>query len=111
MYNTCNAPRTTGVGRVGARDFYKGDQYHHIDACCISGNQLAVSNGEVYYQKKVRCHNRQIHKNTVLKGGCRKRNQAPYMERPGMLYFRQTFYRKNGPAFIRRDKAQCIRRA
>ena len=29
-------------------------------------------------KKKVRCHNRQIHKNTILKGGIRKRNQAPY---------------------------------
>lgn len=51
---------------------------HYIDARCISGNPKATSNGTVYYQKKVRCHNRQIHKNTILKGGYRKRNQAPY---------------------------------
>ena len=51
---------------------------HYIDARCISGNPLAVSDGAVYFQKKVRCHNRQIHKNTILKGGIRKRNQAPY---------------------------------
>lgn len=51
---------------------------HYIDARCISGNPKAVSDGTVYYQKKVRCHNRQIHKNTILKGGYRKRNQAPY---------------------------------
>ena len=51
---------------------------HYIDARCISGHPLAISNGTVYYQKKVRCHNRQIHKNTILKGGVRKRNQAPY---------------------------------
>ena len=51
---------------------------HYIDARCISGNPNAVSNGNVYYYKKVRCHNRQIHKNTILKGGYRKRNQAPY---------------------------------
>lgn len=51
---------------------------HYIDARCISGNPKAVSDGTVYYQKKVRCHNRQIHKNTILKGGHRKRNQAPY---------------------------------
>ena len=51
---------------------------HYIDARCISGNPLAVSDGTVYYQKKVRCHNRQIHKNTILKGGYRKNNQAPY---------------------------------
>lgn len=51
---------------------------HYIDARCISGNPNAISDGTVYYQKKVRCHNRQIHKNTILKGGIRKRNQAPY---------------------------------
>ena len=51
---------------------------HYIDARCISGNPKAISNGTVYYQKKVRCHNRQIHKNTILKGGIRKRNQASY---------------------------------
>ena len=51
---------------------------HYVDARCISGNPSAVSDGTVYYQKKVRCHNRQIHKNTILKGGIRKRNQADY---------------------------------
>ena len=51
---------------------------HYIDARCISGNPKAISDDTVYYQKKVRCHNRQIHKNTILKGGIRKRNQAPY---------------------------------
>lgn len=51
---------------------------HYTDARCISGNPKAISSGAVYYQKKVRCHNRQIHKNTILKGGIRKRNQAPY---------------------------------
>ena len=51
---------------------------HYTAARCISGNPKAISSGTVYYQKKVRCHNRQIHKNTILKGGIRKRNQAPY---------------------------------
>lgn len=51
---------------------------HYIDARCISGNPKATSDGSVYYQKKVRCHNRQIHKNTIQKGGYRKRNQADY---------------------------------
>ena len=51
---------------------------HYIDARCISGNPKAISDGTAYYQKKVRCHNRQIYKSTILKGGIRKRNQAPY---------------------------------
>jgi N6-L-threonylcarbamoyladenine synthase len=59
---------------------------HYVDARCISGNHNAVSNGEVFYYKKVRCHNRQIHKNTILKGGYRKRNQAPYEVKGFRLY-------------------------
>lgn len=51
---------------------------HYVDARCISGNATARANTIVYYQKKVRCHNRQIHKNTIQKGGYRKRNQAAY---------------------------------
>ena len=51
---------------------------HCIDARCISGHPDAVSDGTVYFQKKARCHNRRIHKNGILKGGIRKRNQAPY---------------------------------
>lgn len=50
---------------------------HYVDARCISGNPLALPLGYVYYQKKVRCHNRQIHKCTTNKGGTRKLNQAP----------------------------------
>ena len=45
---------------------------HYTDARCISGNPKAILSGTVYYQKKVRCHNRQIHKNTILKGGNKK---------------------------------------
>lgn len=51
---------------------------HYIDARCISGNPNAISSGEVFYYRKVRCHNRQIHKCKILKGGIKKRNQAPY---------------------------------
>jgi N6-L-threonylcarbamoyladenine synthase len=67
---------------------------HHIDARCISGNPLASSDGTVYYQKKVRCHNRQIHKNTILKGGIRKRNQAEY-EIKGYRLFDTVAYKGN----------------
>ena len=61
---------------------------HYIDARCISGNPLAKPSGEVFYQKKVRCHNRQIHKNTVLKCGIRKLNQCPYIVQGYRLYDR-----------------------
>ncbi len=67
---------------------------HYIDARCISGNPLARTSGEVYYQKKVRCHNRQIHKNTILNGGIRKRNQAEY-EIKGYRLFDTVKYKGN----------------
>ncbi len=51
---------------------------HYIDARCISGNPNAISSGDVFYYKKVRCHNRQIYKAKILKGGIKKRNQTPY---------------------------------
>lgn len=67
---------------------------HYIDARCISGNPKAVSNGEVFYQKKVRCHNRQLHKNNILKGGIRKRNQAEY-EVKGFRLFDKVQFKGN----------------
>ena len=59
---------------------------HYIDARCISGHPEAIPNNEVFYQKKVRCHNRQIHKNTILKGGIRKRNQTGYLVKGFRLF-------------------------
>ena len=54
------------------------EKSHYIDARCISGNINAKPLGEVYFRKKVRCHNRQIHKSNMLKNGVKKLNQAPY---------------------------------
>ncbi len=51
---------------------------HCADAFCIAGNLKAERLGSFYYQKQTRRHNRQIHKLSILKGGVRKRNQAPY---------------------------------
>lgn len=59
---------------------------HFIDARCISGHPDATPPKEVFYQKKVRCHNRQIHKLAILKGGARKRNQAAYLIKGYRLY-------------------------
>ena len=59
---------------------------HYIDARCISGNPLAVATDEVFFFKKVRCHNRQIHKCKILKGGIHKRNQTPYEVKGFRLY-------------------------
>ena len=61
---------------------------HYVDARCISGHPLAKPLGEVFYTKKVRCHNRQIHKCGILKGGVRKRNQSAYIVKGFRLFDR-----------------------
>ena len=71
---------------------------HYIDARCISDNPKAVSDGVIYYYKKVRCHNRQIHKNTILKGGYRKLNQAPKYVKGYQLFDKVKY--KNQECFI-----------
>ena len=70
---------------------------HLIDARCISGNPLAVSDGVFYRIKKVRCHNRQLHRCTFLKGGYRKRNQAEYKVFGFRLYDK-----------VKYDKQECF---
>ena len=52
---------------------------HCADAFCIAGVLDAKRRGEYLFQKQMRRHNRQIHKLTILKGGVRKRHQAPYL--------------------------------
>ena len=54
------------------------DKTHRLDALIISGNFKAKHLNYVFYMKKVRCQNRQIHKAKILKGGIRKLNQVKY---------------------------------
>lgn len=54
------------------------DKSHHTDALCIAKHPKAKPLGYYYHIKKVRCHNRQIHKLTINKGSKRKNNQSPY---------------------------------
>ena len=72
-----NVSMTYGYLTKNTRIINGLEKDHHIDARCISGNPLAIPSKNVYSYKKVRCHNRQIHKCTILKGGYRKINQAP----------------------------------
>lgn len=59
---------------------------HYVDARCISGNPSALTTKEIFFLKKVRCHNRQIHKCKILKGGIRRMNQASYIVKGFRLY-------------------------
>lgn len=84
---------------------------HYVDARCISGNPVAKPLGYYFYQKKVRCQNRQIHKANFLKGGRKKLNQAPFLVKGFRLfdlveYQKELYYifgrRSNGSFDIRR---------
>lgn len=59
---------------------------HINDAVMISKNFEAVSDDTYYASKAVRHHNRQLHKNTILKGGVRRRNQAPHVVKGFRLF-------------------------
>ena len=76
---------------------------HYVDARCISKNPLAEPLGYYFYQKKVRCHNRQIHKANILKGGIKKRNQAEYLVKGFRLFDKVEYDRQVGFIFGRRS--------
>lgn len=75
---------------------------HRIDALCISGHPNAKPIDEWYYQKKVRCHNRQIHKAKILKGGKKKNNQASYEVKGFRLFDKVKYDNKEYFIFGRR---------
>lgn len=68
---------------------------HYIDARCISGNPNAEPLGYYFYQKKVRCHNRQI--------GKKKLNQASYLVKGFRLFDKVEFDGRIGFIFGRRN--------
>ena len=76
---------------------------HYIDARCISGNPNAEPLGYYFYQKKVRCHNRQIHKANILKDGKKKLNQASYLVKGFRLFDKVKFGNQIGFIFGRRS--------
>ena len=57
------------------------EKSHVNDAFCIAGNFKATKADAIYNIMKVRCHNRQVMKLKITKGGKLKRNQAPKLVR------------------------------
>ena len=77
---------------------------HYVDARCISGNPVAKPLGYYFYQKKVRCQNRQIHKANFLKGGRKKLNQAPFLVKGFRLFDLVEYQKDLYYIFGRRDR-------
>lgn len=76
---------------------------HYIDARCISENPNVESLEYYFYQKKVRCHNRQIHKANILKGGKKKLNQTSYLVKGFRLFDKVEYDGQVGFIFGRRS--------
>ena len=72
-----NVKMTYGYITKNTRIKNKLPKEHRIDAFCISGNPTVKRDENWYYFKKVRCHNRQIHKANILKGG--KKRQIKHL--------------------------------
>ena len=76
---------------------------HCADAFCIAGNLGAERLGEFFFQKQTRRNNRQIHKLSILKGGIRKRNQAPFEVKGFRLFDKVACKGEEGFIFGRRS--------
>ena len=114
LYNklkeTYNIPvqMTYGYITKNTRIKYKLDKTHRIDALCISGNPTAKQLDYIYYQHKIRCHNRQIHKCTINKGGTRKLNQLPYIVKGFRLFDKVKYNNKEYYIHGRRSKGSFV---
>ena len=93
---------TYGYITKNTRIRHKLEKTHCIDALCISGHPDAEQIDYYFYRKKLRCHNRQIHKMTINKGGTRKLNQATYMVHGYRLFDKVRFQGKEYFIFGRR---------
>lgn len=78
MFPNVNIHLTYGYITKNTRIEHVLPKEHYVDARCISGHPDAEPLGYYYLFKKVRRHNRKIHKGNFLKGGKKKANQAPY---------------------------------
>ena len=74
--NYTNVYLTYGYITKHTRITNKLPKTHAIDALCITGNPSANRLDKYYSIKKVRCHNRQLHKASINKNNIRKLNQA-----------------------------------
>ena len=100
-----NVHMTYGYITKNTRINHNLPKEHYIDARCISDYPEAIhpwNKTVVYYQKKVRCHNRQIHKMSILKGGNRKLNQAEYLVKGYRLFDKVQYHGKEYFVFGRR---------
>ena len=74
-----NVGITYGYETKYYRDLYNLPKEHYVDARCISRNYTAKPLGYYYIFKKLRCHNRQIHKCKIKPNNIRPLANLPYI--------------------------------
>lgn len=97
-----NVSMTYGYITKNTRIENKLPKKHYVDARCISGHPLAKPSEMIYYQKKIRCHNRQLFKTNTLKGSTRKRNQSERVIKGYILFDKVRYQGKEYFIFGRR---------
>lgn len=99
-----NVKETYGYITKNTRITHSLPKDHYIDARCITGNPDAKPLRYYFYQKKVRCHNRQIHKMNFSGGRVRKNNQAEYLVKGFRLFDKVGYNNKEYFVFGRRQR-------
>ena len=99
-----NVKETYGYITKNTRITHSLPKDHYIDARCITGNPDAKPLRYYFYQKKVRCHNRQIHKMNFSRGRVRKNNQAEYLVKGFRLFDKVGYNNKEYFVFGRRQR-------
>jgi len=90
-YNDIPILNTYGYITKNTRINNQLEKNHAVDALCIAGHPQALPLKTIYLQKKLRCHNRQIHKANILKGGKKKNNQTDYQVKGFRLFDKATY--------------------
>ena len=98
-----NVSMTYGYITKNTRIKHGLSKEHYVDARCISGHPLAEPSDCVYFQRKIRRHNRQIYKNNTLRNGVRKKNQADYTVKGFRLFDKVSYQGKEYFIFGRRS--------
>lgn len=77
LFPSVEIKKTMGYITKYTRKTNKLVKTHVTDALCIAKHPNATRIDKIYTIKPIRQHNRCLHKATILKGGIRKKNQAP----------------------------------
>lgn len=91
-----NVDKTYGYITKLLRKQHNLPKDHYIDAKVISGNALAKNNHVLYVMKKIRCHDRKLHKTKPKRKNIRDNWQLPYQAHGFRLYDKVLYQNQEG---------------